>query len=195
MAHIIIFSIMLPLFLFSKDIDFDALKKVKPQNGISHISGYKNAVNNYNKKLRKLQRKQVIPIHNALKSIAEYKRNESDLKKLCLAKAEYGDIYCYSIKDKDTKNLCLGITKYKTNCYSIHNNDDRNLCLAVSNYKYKNMCFGIKILDTKNLCLAMTYQSKTSCFSIKNKDKRNLCLGVTRNKGNCFSIQDNNDGK
>jgi len=187
-----IIIILTSLTLLSADIDFDALDnfkkaKVSDSHNIA-IDGQKRA-----KEIAHSVPAEPIGLVKSaakfVKSLGEYARNESDMKKLCLARAEYGDSYCYGIKNEDTKNLCLGITKYKSNCYSISSEDEKNLCLAVSEHKYKSMCFSIRNNDTKNLCLAMTHQYKTSCFDIKNKDKKNLCLGVTKNKSNCFSIR------
>lgn len=186
-----IILVIISLTALSADIDFDALDNLK-KSTVSKSHSIRVNTKEAEKKAYSIPSKTLGLVKSAdkfLKSVGEYARNESDMKKLCLARAEYGDTYCYGIQDKDMKNLCLGITKYKSNCFSIHNSDDKNLCLAVSNYKYKSNCFSIHSSDTKNLCLAMTYQYKTSCFGIKDKDKKNLCLGVTQNKSNCFSIR------
>ena len=42
------------------------------------------------------------------------------------------DNYCYSIREPDSKNLCLAqIKNQKSYCYSIQSNDIKNHCLAI----------------------------------------------------------------
>ena len=42
------------------------------------------------------------------------------------------DTYCYSIREADSKNLCLAqIKNQKSYCYSIQSSDIKNQCLAI----------------------------------------------------------------
>ena len=42
------------------------------------------------------------------------------------------DNYCYSIREADSKNICLAQTKNQKNyCYSIQSSDIKNHCLAI----------------------------------------------------------------
>jgi hypothetical protein len=109
----IIILIAFSTFLWA-DIDFNALDNLKKStvtrsHSISDINTQKA------KKVAENTPTEPIGLIKStakfMKSVGEYSRSESDMKKLCLARAEYGDTYCYGIKDKDTKNLCLGITK------------------------------------------------------------------------------------
>ena len=62
--------------------------------------------------------------------------------------------HCYSIQDRDSKNLCLAQVKQeKSYCYSIGDRDQKNFCLAVVS-KQKSYCYSISSRDDKNACLA-----------------------------------------
>jgi len=64
-----------------------------------------------------------------------------------------GSASCYSIKNKDKKNLCLAEAKQKKSyCYSIGDRDKKNLCLAVIG-KQKSYCYIISSSEDKHACL------------------------------------------
>jgi hypothetical protein len=110
----------------------------------------------------------------------------SDIKNLCLGITQYKSS-CYSIDNSDVKNICLGMTEYPSSCYSIGSKDLKNLCLGASG-QYQSQCYAIGDSDLKNVCLGIT-QYKSSCYSINNRNLKNLCLGKTESKSNCYAIE------
>lgn len=110
----------------------------------------------------------------------------NNLKNMCLAVTGKFKSNCYSIKDKDLKNACLGMTTYESNCYSIQNNDLKKLCIGKS--KYPNECYGIQDKDLKSTCVGIT-KFPNECYSVKNKNLKLLCAGIALSSSNCYSIK------
>ena len=78
MKWIFSLAIILSISLLGKEIDFDALANTKAQK-TSVSFGFKDAVVTNEKKIMKLQMKQVKPIYDGLKAVAEYSRTHPNI--------------------------------------------------------------------------------------------------------------------
>lgn len=66
-----------------------------------------------------------------------------------------------------------------SNCYSIQDRDRKNLCLATAKSQ-KSYCYSIGDSDSKKFCLAQVGGQRSQCYSIRAQDTRSHCLALVR---------------
>jgi hypothetical protein len=63
-------------------------------------------------------------------------------------------------------------------CYSIRDPDTRRMCIAQAK-KDRTACYGIRSRDRRYLCLALVTGDKQQCYNIRDQDQKNKCVALT----------------
>lgn len=81
---------------------------------------------------------------------------------------------CMNIRNEGLRSYCLAKTQQQAVfCYGIKNSDSRNMCLARFASSFK--CYSIKDYDLRNFCHGVYSKNAFSCQNIKNNYIREYC--------------------